>query len=117
MGLSHLKSSISARRSRWRPTRKLDDPAMLPEAARLPDPVLLAVEERLLWRVYDWDLLDGTATGIFRFLADFHSELLLLLLLSCAFAENETLVFFARKKRGKISGKKDKQSAIKLWIH
>jgi hypothetical protein len=38
-----------------------------PDAARLPDPVLLAVEERLLWRVYDCDLLDGIATGILLF--------------------------------------------------
>ena len=52
---------------------------MLPEAARLPDPVLLAVEERLLCRVYDCDLLDGMATGISAFfvfasVADFHSS-------------------------------------------
>jgi hypothetical protein len=48
--------------------------------------VLLAVDERLLWRVYDCDLLEeGIATGILKiyffpflwFNADFHSVLLL----------------------------------------
>jgi hypothetical protein len=45
---TYLNNSISATRSLSLPTRKLDDPAMLPEVARLPDPLLLAVEDLLL---------------------------------------------------------------------
>ena len=67
----YLKSSISASLSLCRPTRKLEDPATLPDAARLPEPVLLAVDERLLCRVYDWDLLEGMAIGMLMMMKSF----------------------------------------------
>jgi len=44
---------------------------LAPDAA---DPMLLAADELLVWRLYDWDLEEGVATGIFVFLADFHSS-------------------------------------------
>jgi len=65
--------------------------------------MLLAADELLVWRLYDWDLEEGVATGIFVFLADFHSSCCFnsFCKVSAALSRNGDGLFFSHLKSEK----------------